>query len=383
MKEFVKLIKYIAENNHNKVLEKLQRQQTPCGLFYCDNNMKADGAAETALKLKRSGINLRCVIVPQTSDNLSKTDDLPFVALNEFGSRNFDVEFILMQTATQFQTMYEIFARQGLKTMLLKNVSVMSMLYDWIMNRLPDIYDAYSLLQDEESGCVFRGFLSANYATANMADYVFASELQYLLPGFLPVPGDIAIDGGAYDGATARDFTELGATVYAFELDADNYTKCLPVAQKFGFTIEKYGLGERRGKVNFSPMGASSRIGEQGSAQGDIIDLDTYVAEHKLPRIDYIKLDIEGAELSALKGAKQSIVKYKPKMAISLYHSPDDLHRIIPYLHSLRPDYEFVCRHYRTDCHNYWLTAEQKKLFRQYNLSLDIATAFELVLYCR
>ena len=377
------MVKYITENNYNVKLQKLHQEQTPCALFYYNGDCSRESVRQATENIRQINLNLKCIVLPCLDEGYAEINGLPVVALHEFDGRKTGAEFVLIYTEQQFRTMYEVFTRQGLETMILRNTSTMSLLYDWIINRLPDLYDAYSLLKDEDSKRTFLGFLTASHATANMADYIFAPELQYFLRGFMPTVGDIAIDGGAYDGATARDFTELGAKVYAFELDSKNYAQCVPSAQKYGFTIENLGLADKKQRINYSPLAASSRMAEQGTAQGEVIDLDSYVREHDLPRVDYIKLDIEGAELSALHGARQSISKWKPKMAISLYHNPDDLHQIIPFIHSLRPDYEFVCRHYRTDCHNYWLTPEQRDLFRQNNLSLDIALGLELILYCR
>lgn len=383
MRQFVEMFKYIAENNYNAKLQRLHEMKTPCALFYCNGGCSREAVGQAAENTLQSGLNLKCVVLPRLENGLTQINELPVIALNEFDSRKSSAELVLLYTELQFQTMFEVFARQGLETMILHNTSYMSVFYDWVVNRLPDLYDACCLLKDEESRRTFLGFLTAKYATANMADYVFAPELQYFLRGFMPAAGDIAIDGGAYDGATARDFAELGAKVYAFELDRDNYAECVAAAKKYGFTAENLGLAEKKQRVKYSPLAASSRMEDQGTAQGEVIDLDRYVSERNLTRVDYIKLDVEGAELSALKGARRSISKWKPKLAVSLYHNPDDLHQIILFLHSLRPDYEFVCRHYRTDCHHYWLTPEQKELFRQNNLSLDIAVGLELVLYCR
>ena len=60
----------------------------------------------------------------------------------------------------------------------------------------------------------------------------------------------------------------------------------------------------------------------------------------------YGKRDIEGAELAALKGAEQSIRRFKPDMAITVYHTLTDFWEIPKYLNSLCLDYEFYLRHF-------------------------------------
>ena len=114
-------------------------------------------------------------------------------------------------------------------------------------------------------------------------------------------------------------------------------------------------------------------------AKAHFIDIDTYIKRNNIPRVDYIKLDIEGAELSCLKGAAKTIVRCKPKMAISAYHKAEDIWVLANYVKSIRPDYEFKFRHYRIDVHDYILDENQKNFLLQFGLELFIPTYCEAV----
>jgi len=71
------------------------------------------------------------------------------------------------------------------------------------------------------------------------------------------------------------------------------------------------------------------------------ITIDDYVTVEKIDRVDFIKMDIEGAEISAIKGAETTIRTFKPKLAISVYHKWDDLLTIPTLIQDFRDDYKF------------------------------------------
>jgi len=86
--------------------------------------------------------------------------------------------------------------------------------------------------------------------------------------------------------------------------------------------------------------------GNHDSLQVTTISIDDFVSERKLPRVDFIKMDIEGAELSALKGAEKTICANKPRLAIAVYHRQDDFIDISTYLNDLDVGYEFFLDHF-------------------------------------
>ena len=119
------------------------------------------------------------------------------------------------------------------------------------------------------------------------------------------------------------------------------------------------GLSEKSGDAILAVgSGGSSRIieeAEEGRSEGDeqkteqpkeqtrVVALDDMVGD---TTIGFIKLDIEGFEMSALKGAEKTLLRDKPFLAVCVYHKPGDVLEIMDYLHTLVPDYRFWLRHY-------------------------------------
>jgi hypothetical protein len=70
------------------------------------------------------------------------------------------------------------------------------------------------------------------------------------------------------------------------------------------------------------------------------IAIDDFVAERGLERLDFVKMDVEGAELNLLQGARETIARFAPKLGLAAYHKDDDLVTIPEQLLALDPDYQ-------------------------------------------
>ena len=162
----------------------------------------------------------------------------------------------------------------------------------------------------------------------------------------------------------------------------ENYPKCLNLAEKYNFVVENLGLSDRKFESFYNESGAgSSRQDYDTGKIAKFIDLDTYVIEKNLPRVDYIKIDIEGSELQMLHGACKTISAFKPKMAVSAYHRSDDLWCLPNYVKSIRPDYKIYFRHYEIDSTDYLLNDNQRQILRKFNLRYFTPSACEAVFY--
>ncbi|MDR0605974.1 MAG: FkbM family methyltransferase [Bacteroidales bacterium] len=111
--------------------------------------------------------------------------------------------------------------------------------------------------------------------------------------------------------------------------------------------LHKAGLYSANKDMYFERSGASSRLAKTHNKElVKLVSLDEYLSEQERSEITYIKLDIEGAELTALKGMKETIADFKPKLAICIYHKAEDLWELPLFIHELNPDYKLYIRHH-------------------------------------
>jgi FkbM family methyltransferase len=164
-----------------------------------------------------------------------------------------------------------------------------------------------------------------------------------------PTLGDHALDVGGCFGDTALFFArDVGPSgcVYTFDPMPKHCSimrETFAMNPDFSDRIKLFGFGLSDAN---SAGSTSTRQGiDPGARLSD--DLPTRTLDClNLPRVDFIKMDIEGAELMALKGGEQVIRQWRPRLAISLYHRPEDFFAIPFWLDSLRLGYRFFLDHY-------------------------------------
>jgi FkbM family methyltransferase len=164
--------------------------------------------------------------------------------------------------------------------------------------------------------------------------------------------GDAVVDVGALAGETALYFSKLvgkSGKVYAFEPVQDSYNLLVEnLKRNHVKNIEAVKLGlfsENKDALISNCAGGSSLVTEGKGEKIRLVKLDDFIEERNLKKVDFIKMDIEGSELDALKSAERTMKKYKPKLAICVYHKGRDMIDIPQYLKSLVPEYKFFLKH--------------------------------------
>lgn len=177
---------------------------------------------------------------------------------------------------------------------------------------------------------------------------------QYFERGIIsPVGHEVFIDGGAYDGATSRRFAEWCGSgydrIYAFEPDPRNIRRMRDALAKKPverMEIVEKGLWDSETEVGFDASGTQGAGVDEtaGSGRVWVTSIDRTVGNEN---VTFIKLDVEGAEYEALRGAEQTIRRFHPRMAVSIYHKPEDIFTLPELILSFSGEYRFYLRHYQ------------------------------------
>jgi FkbM family methyltransferase len=184
---------------------------------------------------------------------------------------------------------------------------------------------------------------------AEMEDHVYGDGEHFIHPG------DIVLDCGASDGDFTREALKAGAAmVVAIEI-APATIECLRRNLAAEITAGKVvvypkGVWDKDDTltmyVDDTNFAANTVVGGSGmrpSVQVQLTTIDKIVAELGLPRVDFIKMDVEGSESKAIAGAQGTITKFKPRLAIAAEHKPDDQFELPKEIRKFRPDYQMQC----------------------------------------
>ena len=168
--------------------------------------------------------------------------------------------------------------------------------------------------------------------------------------------GDIVLDCGANYGTFTRHASNLGAQLVVALEPGPETAKCLvrTFANDSKVIVQPVGVWDEDCVLTLSQSSRSSSGNSfvlpieqtQGYSTIPVRKIDSLVDSLSLPRVDFIKMDIEGAECKALAGARCTLQRWKPRLAICTYHLPDDPKEIVDLVRSIRPDYqmEYVFR---------------------------------------
>jgi FkbM family methyltransferase len=177
----------------------------------------------------------------------------------------------------------------------------------------------------------------------------------------IPSANEIFVDAGALNMRTSVDFIAwCGGSynaIYAFEPEPNQYRLCAEILGKnpaltpSKIHLYRAGLSSETATLRFDPhYPGSSHVDPSGTEEIEAVSLDEVLrgGEGEGGPVTFIKMDIEGSELEALKGARNTIIKWRPRLAICVYHKPEDILEIPAYILDIAPWYKMYIRHYST-----------------------------------
>lgn len=231
---------------------------------------------------------------------------------------------------------------------------------NYLLKYWDEFVDFYDSLSDEKSKATLISVLKGRVSGDISYFHHCYDPIQYYTPQIIHFSvGEVMVELGANDGETLKEFLchcPDFRSAYCFEPDTNCLSKLNDIAENV-----------RGGTIHVIPKGAWDcatvlEFCSDGECAGDAhilsefggtaaFRIETAAVDKEVDEpISFMKMDIEGAELRALHGAKRQIHENHPKLAICVYHKIDDILNIWNYLRELVPEYRFFLRHHNADC---------------------------------
>lgn len=324
------------------------------------------GGQQTYYFLKKKGYEKK--IRAFTDNNLDKIGkiyiDYPVISPNDI--INFDTALIVICS-----TAYDIILQQVINLGIKKtniyyfqpaglNLSVNSDM-NFIRDNIDEFEYIYQLLADEKSKEIFKCLLNYRiskriYWLDEMKDLIDDENNQYFDQDILKqyIFDEGFVDVGAYIGDTVEQFFKFfpnwEGNYYCIEADKKNYKRLNEWVEAIDKKIIRFNCAvwDHEGELRFDSTSFAGSVGSKVSSEGELVKCHSIDYLLKNERIDFLKMDIEGAEKKALLGAKEVINKNNPILAICIYHKQEDYFKIPLVIQQIsNKKYDFYIRQYR------------------------------------
>lgn len=220
-----------------------------------------------------------------------------------------------------------------------------------------ELAQLHALLGDGESRDVLKHLVKHAYTLDGAHIKNIRHSTQYFFSDLFAVcAGETILDAGAYTGDTVRDMVaRFGAVfkeVHCFEPSRDNFTSLCAYIEHAGLRGKvipyRLGLSNRKGLLRFSGSCSGFHMDRRVGRGGESVHTDTIdnLFARVSRRVDFIKMDIEGAEPLALEGGTALLRRDRPRLAICVYHAPEHLWEIPFFIKALVPEYRLFLRHH-------------------------------------
>lgn len=350
--DFEELFKINDKPNDIVIIETLRQSGLPVILY----GATVDVADQIVKKLAANDIQIALVAFDAESPLMTKSTQL-LAEIETAPVETTDQRFPAYHVILGFVKGYAHIDAISRKFKHARSVAYLSEIFDmdiiepsFITKNKDFLENFYAHLSDPHSKDSFVAYLLSK--TRQDMKYLppIFEKIQYFPKGIFELTEDESyFDGGAFTGDTIADFLKATGSnyrhIWAAEPDQSNYRRLTDYVRKENLSnidLINKGIYGYAGKLRFQECGSMlSMISENAESDIEVDTIDHIVAGSP---VTYIKMDVEGAELMALKGAEQTIRTNKPTLGISIYHKQEDLIDIPQYISSLVPEYKFYFR---------------------------------------
>ncbi len=339
------MIEKIVEKN---VWDILKSTPLPIVIYGMGN-----GADMVIDKLNESGVEVADIFA---SDKFVRGQFFRGMQVKKYSDicREYDDFFIVMSFAVHDdETIENVFRMSKEHPLVAPDVPVADDEFftrEFIQQHDAEFDEAYSLLADEKSRENYIKIL--NFKVSGKIEYLFDAEEEkdnIYKNVFNLSDEEVFVDLGAYDGDTIVEFIDncqgKYKKIFAFEADEKNFKKLTKNTENLS-AVTAYNLAawDKKDTLLFEKKkGRNSKLSSSGNVSVKADSVDNVINE----KITILKMDIEGSEYKAIKGAEKTIKAYKPKLYICAYHRNSDMFRLPLTINSIVPGYKFYFYHHR------------------------------------
>ena len=318
---------------------------------------------------------IKCILDNDKSRQGGKLYGIPIEAPDKLKEMDTSSTLVVITTKNSVVELYEQTLSIGDYPIMMSKILIndlYSAVAEDLYNNQDAIAEVSGLLYDDASREIYHEVIKRRmlYGQCDFSDLFVGSE--YIFPLWhseKQSADEVILDCGAYNGDTLKKFiTIFGPAlkrIYAFECMAESLEKlkkeaCYAQNGKYvpDIVIMPYALSDHEGKTTFAEAALSpvssfivdnltcskNLLYESNYVEVDVSTIDSLIPEDE--KVTLIKMDIEGSEYEAILGAKRVIQRWKPKLAISLYHLGKDYYRLPLLVKELVPEYKIAIRHH-------------------------------------
>lgn len=279
---------------------------------------------------------------------------LPILSFDEI-VESYRHAYIVISSRKYYYEIYEQFLNAGLdqEHVILVDYSAFDPDFDqenYVLSHFEQYEKVYDWLGDEESRNIFISLL--NYRMT--FDYQFIEQIkktvypQYFDKELIQFhSNEIFVDCGGFTGDTYSIFQQICPDYkkyYLFEPNSNNIAVAREnIKNEPRVIFINKGVYDKEDTLSFYNSSAESSIRFDGENRIEVVAIDSLLSKEP---VTFIKMDIEGSERQALRGAVKTIQSHRPRLAISIYHKPQDLLQIPIFIKEINPSYRLYLRHY-------------------------------------